>query len=363
MICHNQFFSQVLFYSKDKVLDQPFASYLAAINRQSGAVFSYSLINEKDQLINRLNFRTLIVLEARDQDLEKELFELGGAFILTRSEFQNNSNAIFNLQRAVRLQKILLAFLDQRTAKIASSLFQLYGYDTEIIESEQHLVKEVKKGNFHLILNQDLPGATKSQIGSRERIFRMLLDLRYHSEEFSLTIVKDFSQGSLFEDINSSVRKLANIMLSPDEFLFFFRNYLQRELILEIQQDYANLLSLPVHQQPYSRGNGQEQISKGLNLKNLKVAYKTIVQEAQNQFKERQKMFLEESLRINILHSVTAWIESYLELPEDTLSRASFEFFEEPVPGLPENASPTLLKVLPFQADRAESEGQRRSHS
>ena len=361
MIGQNYFFSQVLFYSKEKSLDQSFASYLAAINRQAGAIFSYSLITEKEQLYARLNSRTLIVLEKPDHELQKDLFANGVAFVITRSDFQKNPVAIFQLQRPVRLEKILLAFLDERTSKIAAALFQLYGYDTEIIESEQHLAKEVKKGNFHLVLNQDLPSSTKSQIGSRERIFRMLIDLRYHSEEFSLTVVKDFSQGSLFEDINSSVRKLANIMLSPDEFIFFFRNYLHRELILNLQQEYSNLLSHPVHQQPFSRGNSQTQISKNLNLKNLKVAYKTIVQEAQNQFREKQRLFLEESIRMNLLHSFTDWLEAYLDLPEDTSSRASFEFFEEPAPELPDSESPTLLKVLPFQTGAGEI--QRRSHS
>ena len=56
-------FAKSFFYSEEKSLDQSFASYLAAINRQVGAIFSYSLITEKEQLYARLNSRTLIVLE------------------------------------------------------------------------------------------------------------------------------------------------------------------------------------------------------------------------------------------------------------------------------------------------------------
>ena len=147
-------------------------------------------------------------------------------------------------------------------------------------------------------------------------------------------------------------------MLSPDELLFFFRNYLWREQLVVLQEKYS--MSLESTEPQYFQSQ-KAKSSTPMTLKNMKTAYNgSFLLRPRSSIAINSKSFLDQTAKLQCRHAVTEWLEKQLQLSEDIQSRASFEFVDE-YPGSKTMASPNPVKVLPFQP--ALESPVRRSHS
>jgi len=186
------------------------------------------------------------------------------------SDFEIHCARITQLKFSNIFGDVVLAFLPEHTSRISRSLFSLFGFQPIVAENTQSLLRALKNGAGIVVFDQDMPGHTSRLTESREKIFSLLRAHKIQHKNFAVILIKDFEQGSLFGDMSSQARDIANALLSPEEYNYFIYQYL-----IDFQFAHAiKLMRAQMHPQfgliKYSKPND---ISAITGLQDIKCAF------------------------------------------------------------------------------------------
>lgn len=269
------------------------------------------LFAEKEaQLHSFLTPRSLTVFsQGKFPPVADYLYTHGYPFSMSFSEFCRNLHNISHLRVTAVHGEAVLAYLPSRCVRFYSSLFELYGYHTIEVESIPALTKALKQGINYVVFDQDMPGHRQKISETRQRVLDLLKHHRKSHPLFALSVIKDFDQGSLFNDIGSGTRDVVNIMLSPDEYSLFLLNYLSDFLMAKIQET----LGEPGKSGgPLPFGKKGSRISFSLGMRDAKSVYRAFLDDDYHIHQRLRDTALDELSALQLKTTMTKWISDYL---------------------------------------------------
>lgn len=255
------------------------------------------------------------------------LYHTGIPFHLSLPEFQMYWPSFFQKNQKGTPGTIILAYLSNHVERISASMAQLYGYEVITVHSIQDLQKVLKGMPSHLVFDQDMPNIKhKTSQDNRETVFRHLKSARRQNPRFSVSVIKDFDQGSLFEDLGSSVKDVTPALLSPEEFLTFFRSLLFDYNYERITRQMNESIAEYANFSPYGR-NRAPLFSHLSDLKRCfqfseSVQRKIVNDHRLRHFQELELLFFKDSM-LNWMQEVFA-----REAAENKIERGALVFFE-----------------------------------
>lgn len=284
----------------------------------------------------------------------RRVAELAHLAVVDLEKFLLRAGTIVDLGGAPVFGEVVLAFLSEPLRKQASRIFSLYGFDPVSVDTPPALQRELRHGASIVILDQDLP-CIKARVGEvREKVFALLRSERHLQRRLAVVIVKDFDQGSLFNDMTTLAKDVANAMLSPHEFLGFMRDYLA-----DFHTAHATWRLRMGHTTGLVQATYSDRPSPYLGLKDLKSAFQYSLDKAYLDHASAREQMLVEAQALAARQTVTEWFfDKELEREANSLGRslvAKTEF-----PHFFEDATPKAIKVFPKDADEIQN---RKSHS
>lgn len=258
------------------------------------------------------------------------LYSAGVPFHITFSKFRKIWPDIYRKKRVLLPGIFILAYLPPNIEKIAAAMVMLYGYDVIRVQHYNELTKAIKNaGPIHLVFDQDMPTLKNKQTGdNRETIFRAIKAAQKTNPRFSVSVIKDFDQGSLFEDLGSSVKEITPGLFSPEEFLSFFRSILFDYHYEKIGRQKREANSQLINLSPY----GQTKAPLFAHLMDLKRCFHFSESEQRHRLAlNREKNFFEIQ-DLFYRDSLLSWMDDVFsrEDVENKIERSAFMFFERP---------------------------------
>ncbi len=268
-----------------------------------------------------------LVIAPPSEQIENLLYDKGSPFYIHWEDFFRQSHTIIQSAEALSLRKIGLAFLPPTEEKLLSSIFSLYGYSVTNIHSGDQLQDLLQNGLNYLILNLDFP---ESIARHRNKLLNLVKYAVFHEQRLTVNVVKDFNRGSLFEDLASPVREFCNLILSPQEYILFIKQYLYERAIDRVKFLHKGLWTYEAtsYIKPGSK------IEQSLPLNNifspLKNYRKSFEQLQQNEDQDKRKQFILDIETVEMRNSLLKWLDPYLMKICDQQSTGHFAFVSNP---------------------------------
>lgn len=336
-IVYKKDINNVIFYQLNENEKKAALSYCAVLEYSGFSGNTFFAASESDLLANA-GIHSLIVsnLSIRGR-LGNLLFHHGIANYSSFDEFiKNGLNFLTegsNVDRSAEI--VLLAFLPLNIENMLHSIFSRFGYQVQIAHSIAALEKKLQRKSCCVIIDSDISYFQSKIKQKREVLFKNLYQKVKQNPLMSVVVLKNFSQGSLFEDLNSSIRYLSEILLSPEEFI----NFILRFFPVYYDDYYYSLLQKNITgEQQIKRKMFFNQKDTGSNFKNLKNLFSYInndLRKLEEQYTTHYQKMIEKTR--NCLSSFQ-WIKRYLLYAEAKNNRESFSFV---------SGSPSVLDKFP----------------
>ena len=345
-------FSHIVFFkpsNEDEILIESIQNFFNKVFNKNEPTTNFDIINTESQLNSKFSLEgeyssyllvSFIVLSSHQF---KYLYHKGLSFFLMWEDFLLCFQVLFiNLKVKQRkssyVNSVGLLFLPGYFQTILSGIFRIYGLNPQFINSMNALEKIKPEELCHIVLDQDLISLKVSpkQIRNyREKIITYIKRILNDNHSISVFVVKNFDQGSLFDDIISSVKDICNLLLSHEEYLLFIKRFLY-ESHTQIILKKLNTLQKKMQLSYFQKNSWQ-------CLKNPKKIYQelmglTDMSHAKPINSTNHSNFANEIsinheklnliLNCQVKHKLFEWIDHYLLNPdsEDRKNRASFEF-------------------------------------
>ncbi len=159
-----------------------------------------------------------------DPPMKKLLFQKGGAFYLPLEKFIKKYFSLISFFSPPKFshRKILLLYLPSNLEKILKSFFSFWGYSYKSFSSIKECPKEE---NFSYSCFYISPRLSLSQ--KKECLF-------FLKEIPRVDLLRDFSQGSIYEDLKLPWKEISSVIFSPAEYLIFLRSTLIQFFLYKI---------------------------------------------------------------------------------------------------------------------------------
>ncbi|GEM_PF-3590128 len=239
-------------------------------------------------------------------------------------------------------ERVILAFLPMHIENLIHSILYRLGYQVSLAHSAAMLTKLLESRHCCMILDSDISYFQSKIRAKRESMFREIRKSMDNNPDFSIILLKDFDQGSLFEDMQSSIRQISNILLSPQEFLLFLLKF-----ISAFSYDLnTSLYQKNINSNPYLPENKPFNVkSIGVNFKNMKETFYKMADGGVIERMQKNREYIHTLEKNAIFLQPFLWLENYLLHTEANASRESFTFISRP----PEfSAGNSMEKVEPF---------------
>ena len=223
-------FFRILFYrpnSQGRFLLPP----IKEVSRQLNTSLEFEDIYEYEELKQKLNHQSLLVSFVHfDRKLCWLLMQRGSPLAMKWKPFLSCFSELFKHINTPVRGEVALLFLLPSFKDILEGVFRLHGFKSNVVTSLAQLEKIGQKKLSHIVFDQDLLGLkiNRSRLGStREEVITHLKRICVNDRETTVFVVKDFQQGSLFDDMNSSVKDISNLLLSHEEYILFIKTFLK----------------------------------------------------------------------------------------------------------------------------------------
>ena len=357
-----QKFSKIIFYSLTQKQTSIILSLKEFLDEKND--FAFELIPEYPILSERISNDCLVVTSCgmagqnHDSRVYDLLFRRGIPLSISCDHFLMHSFSILKNQNILCLGEIALLFLPEHLKNLLERIFILYGFRVKSIDSFSQLEQLEKQNFIHIVFDQDLSGTSQNNPkrgGFREESIRKIKKISLSNNNMSVFVVKDFQQGSLFDDITSSVRDICNLLLSYEEYLIFIKSFLH----------YSSISRLMQGQKKVFENSVQSKCFHWSKLHNPKKIYSELLESVQspgNGSTNKEILWLNTSmndlvqLELNLLF--ISWLDDYLTHSEESKNRASFRFVEsvtlkEP-PSIGSSKDSSKPSSVPFHNNRVD---------
>lgn len=335
------FIKQILIFTKDL---QPKESIA---HMRSLAILLYNFrgafvqVKNEKELVENINPQTLVVSDLDPAtELGALLFYHGVAWMLSWENFVQYFSRIFYLKKNSDAPQVCLTFLESSLEKLLHDVFLLYGFQVHVANDkatlEKHILPILKNETlFHRSIDYfvfDIDGMGSSKKNKRDQIINNFRRLVKSNPYIAVSLVKNFSRGSVYDDIVHKIKEINNVILDAEEYSLFILQHLQA-------YRYAQFFSL--QESPallFSNLDNKSKVTKkkfSLSLRDGKTAYSFYMDKKNRKAnftgKDREQLFLRKQL--------TNWLKTYIQFNEEKKRRGSFTFVEEAV-------SETLLDTI-----------------
>ncbi|RME93752.1 MAG: hypothetical protein D6767_00380, partial [Candidatus Hydrogenedentota bacterium] len=284
--------------------------------------------NRISEIANRIFTDTLVIAEDKNhKTLQDNLFQIGVAKLLSLNEFLESPSLLARSGRSIYLSTAGLAFLPSYLEKLVGSLLESNGIRTILLKSLSEVQKFFKSGQGYLVLDNDFAGLSargSKRDKTKSEVHQYLKWIKNQFAKVSITVIKDFEKGSLFDDISSPVKEYCNVILSPAEYILFLQNYLYEVQAEKIEMDY-------LHYFKKEWNSSQKQASMFTEpkvfMRNMKQAYKRVTESNFSKHRQAYEQYVRELEYLQWRMKITEWLEDYLSSSEQA-ERSSFEFYE-----------------------------------
>jgi len=265
--------------------------------------------------------KTLFVSCGPDTTNIKDLlFSYGSIYLLPFEEVLLDLESFFALFDEQIFEKtVVTAFLDPSYTKILKYIFELFNFQLSHVSNLKELNNILEVSPDHLVIDLDMNGETLAKRNSTlSLIHRKIIS----SNKLSVNVIKNFNNGSIFNDICSPVNKICDIILSPQEYTVFIIKILHMNLF-----ENSNL-SLHTARQSWlpgkKTGNGEfKPLSNVFNyLKRPKSVYNTLCTTINNPL---HSAYLKQMKLIQMKKNMIFWLKDYIE-SSITSEQGSFTF-------------------------------------
>ncbi len=239
-------------------------------------------------------------------------------------------------------EKVILAFLPLHIENLIHSILYRLGYRISLAHSAAMLTKLLESKPCCMILDSDISYFQSKIRIKRESMFREIRKSMDDNPDLSIILLKDFDQGSLFEDMQSSIRQISNILLSPQEFLLFLLKF-----ISAFSYDLNTFLYQKIiNNNPYLPENKPFNVkSIGVNFKNMKETFYKMADGGVVKRMQKNHEYIKSMEKNAIFLQPFLWLQNHLLHTEANASRESFAFISS-IPELP--AGNSTEKEEPF---------------
>lgn len=330
------FFEKILVFTPDqkKTKTVQKMSELASLLYGYHKPFVYAF-NETEFLAH-LEPQTLVVSDLDPaQKIGEQLFSKGVSYFLSWENFLQYFSNLFSLQTFSQSPVVCLTFIEPSFANVLRGLFSLYGFEV-CVANDFQTAKKILKMNTPLdkkadkdfsvdyfIFNLDGMPNQKKEYEQLLKDFRQMVKL---NSSVAVSLVKDFSKGSLYEDILSKIKEINNILLTKEEYILFILRYLQEfrsyELFAQTFHQLDSEWLVRRKQKPYL-----DKKRFSLLLRDGKSLYNNFSQTANVEKKKR--IWLEHHNAMNQLllrKLFSDWLNTYFEFTDEKRKRGSFTF-------------------------------------
>lgn len=309
------------------------ASAYESILKYAGFSGAFYYPDTESDLLTHAGIHSLVIspLSIRGR-LGNLLFHHGIANYIPFLVFLKNGMDILREDDSVdrSVEDIILAFLPLNLENLFHSIFLRLGYSVHIAHSTSALEKKLEKKTCCVIIDSDISYYQSKIKVKRELLFKDLHKKIQENPFLSIIVLKNFDQGSLFDDLNSSIRFLSNILLSPEEFLHF----LLRFFPVYYEDFYFSLFKKnATNDWQIKRRVFFNQKDTGSNFRNLKTLYSYVSDDIRKKDEHYYTYYQNMMEKIRYTLSSFKWIKSYILYTEAKNNRESFSF----VNGSPSN--------------------------
>ena len=330
-----QIIKNIVFY---KLSDKQLKSALAIQNVIKSYDIKINLSFDSSEFIAKENLNgsaLLVSNEDHANELFPLMFEQGAPFFVPWEKFKASYYDILKLRKIKSSFSVILAFLPPVLNNTLDSIFKLYGYNVIVTDNFTDLQKSVSADASYIVLNQDLnllPKTTGKPAPKKEAILRYLKSVKVENQDIGISVIKDFNQGSLFDDISSSVKTICNLLLSPEEYILFIKRFLYEYTLKKIL-DFYEIENSTDSIRFLETGKIKNDKMFIKLLKDNKKIYKEIIDRTENSKVKTEnavfEQYCEDLKSLQLKNSLLKWIPKYFNRSEDKKNRASFSFIDE----------------------------------
>ena len=327
-----QKFSKIILYALTHKQESIVSSLKEFLDKSD--TITFETISEYPILREKISNDCLIITsqDAANKNYDSRVYDLlykrGVALSISCERFLVHSLAILKNRATACLGEVALLFLPIHLSGLLERIFILYGFKVQNIASFSQLAQLEKRDFIHLVFDQDLSGISPENPnrGSyREESIRRIKRVSAANADMSVFVVKNFQQGSLFDDVTSSVRSICNLLLSYEEYLVFIKYFLHFFSANNLIQIQKKVLESSSHSR-YFHWN---------RLHNPKRAYSELLENAcplQSSSGYRQVgISIDDWIPLELNLLLLSWLDEYLTHSEESKHRASFRFIEPKV--------------------------------
>jgi len=253
-------------------------------------------------------------------NIKNLLFSYGSIYLLPFKEVLLDLESFFTLfDEQIYEKTIVTAFLDSSYTKILKYIFELFNFQTLHVSNLKDLINILEVSPDHLVIDLDMNGET---LAKRNSTLSLIHRKVISSNKLSVNIIKNFNNGSIFNDICSPVNKICDIILSPQEYTVFIIKILHMNLF-----ENSNL-SLHTARQSWLPGrkvtNGEfKPLSNVFNyLKRPKSVYNALCTTINNPLHSE---YLKQMKLIQMKKNMIFWLTDYIESSSNS-EQGSFIF-------------------------------------
>ncbi len=338
---------QVLFYQPSRS-EAAVVESLRHIGSQEQPGIAWQIVQKESNLLSFSDSSTLVVSGLPSASrLGEILYSSGTTYFLPLQRFFQASPFLYQKFVPAIAGSVVLAYLPPALRNILRGIFRLYGYLVHEVDSVTDLEKEIAEGARLVVLSLDLH-CDRGNCENREKIITYLKKEKKQKEDFSVNVIKDFDQGSLFNDINSSVKDLTNTLLSPEEYIGFIIRYLYLFSIEKVERKYAESFPpVPI----FHPSKKKQPLSFAGSMRDMRSAFEQmrgtedLVRGRHNSSAELQN--------VEVKAMMLEWLPAYLEFRADRDHRGIFTFMsdreESTKSALPSLPSPGIFEGSPVQ--------------
>ena len=322
-------FPHLLFYNLSKKQYETIETLKSMFPEECQKV-SWHFANSENRVSELAMSRMLVVTGDAEPGDDAEIFLKNGMICrLSFSRFMEDYSKFFKSGWAIQPGIVNLAFLDMRMMRILTTIFTLAGF--KVIESHtiQDVQRFVKDGPGYMVLDLDMKGASVSAKTSdqKKKLISLIKTAKNQNLTLSVSVIKDFSQGSLFDDITSCVRDITNLMLSAEEYIFFIRDYLFQSQLKKIEMNYREILAKSSKESSDYKAGKKENLNLNIFMRNAKQAFEK-VKNAEFQISKASIFQYEREISAHLFRlSCMSWLDKLSENNETTGERACFSFY------------------------------------
>ncbi|MDH4262989.1 MAG: hypothetical protein OEV78_08095 [Spirochaetia bacterium] len=277
-----------------------------------------------DELFYHIDVNSIVVSNSNlTHQIIDIMLQLGHPFYLSWSEFLQHYHNLLNLQLKPNGRKVCIAFISENFNKIYRTIFSFYGYNTISTADPADLEQIMSSGIEYLVFDMDMHQASEN---TRFQTMRMISS--YCKKGLKVNVIKNFDQGSLFNDILSPVKEISNILLSPEEYMLFLRKYLYTNDLEKFYKDNPERISA-FQNTRYNIENKNSRENKTeffFDMRDAKKCYNQILTLKRNP-KWYELLQIKSDIELKFLLSMT--IENFVSQNMENSQRELFTFFPQ----------------------------------